>query len=164
MIDRMGPLSERQSILPRFQRDMGPLSERQSILPRFQRDMGPLSERQSILPRFQRDMGPLSERQNMGRETSIFLLYVCVMLIFAFMLRSLLSSPHYYGILLMLGILVFIIIYPVPNIYSAAQYSIVNRPMHDRFDQLEWNNEKQSEKPTEPTMPIVPKPLIISTH
>jgi len=77
------------------------------------------------------------------------------------MLRSLLSSPHYYGILLMAGIFVFILIYPVPNIYSAAEYSIVNRPMRDRIDQLEWNNEKQSDKPSEPNMPIVPKPIVI---
>jgi len=117
--------------------------------------MGPLSERHSILPRFQRGM---------GRESSIFLLYMFVMLIFAFMLRSLLSSPYYYAILLMLSILVFILMYPVPNIYSAAEYSIVNRPMRDRFDQLEWYNEKQSEKPSEPKMPIVPKPIIISKH
>ena len=41
------PLSERQSILPRFQRGMDPLSERQSILPRFQRGMDPLSEKSS---------------------------------------------------------------------------------------------------------------------
>jgi hypothetical protein len=116
--------------------------------------MGPLSERQSILPRFQRGM---------GRETSIFLLYVFIMLIFAFMLRSLLPSPHYYAILIMVSILVFILMYPIPNIYSAAEYSIVNQPMRDRFDDLEWYNEKQS-VPTEPTMPIVPKPLIISKN
>jgi hypothetical protein len=81
------------------------------------------------------------------------------MMIVAFMIRSLLPSPHYYAILLMVGIIVFIIIYPIPNIYSAAEYSIVKRPMYDRIDELEWNNEKQSE----PSDPIVPKPLIIST-
>jgi hypothetical protein len=95
----------------------------------------------------------------MNSSTSIFLLYVFIMLIVAFMIRSLLPSPHYYAILLMMGIIVFIIIYPIPNIYSAAKYSIVKRPMYDRFDELEWNNEKQSE----PSMQIVPKPLIIST-
>jgi ABC-type transport system involved in multi-copper enzyme maturation permease subunit len=100
----------------------------------------------------------------MDHSTSIFLLYVFIMLIIAFMLRSLLPSPHYYGILIMVSILVFIIIYPIPNIYSAAEYSIVKRPMYDRFDELEWNNEKQSNNPSEPTMQIVPKPLIISTH
>ncbi len=95
----------------------------------------------------------------MHNSTSIFLLYVFIMLIIAFMIRSLLPSPHYYAILLMVGIIVFIVIYPIPNIYSAAEYSIVKRPMYDRFDELEWNNEKQSE----PSDPIVPKPLIIST-
>jgi len=99
----------------------------------------------------------------MDSSTSIFLLYVFIMLIFAFMIRSLLPSPHYYAILLMVGIMVFIVIYPIPNIYSAAEYSIVKRPMRDRFDELEWYNEKQSDKPSEPTIPIVPKPLIIST-
>jgi len=79
------------------------------------------------------------------------------------MIRSLLLSPHYYAILLMIGIIVFIIIYPIPNIYSAAEYSIVKRPMYDRFDELEWYNEKQS-VPTEPKMSIVPKPLIISMN
>ena len=73
------------------------------------------------------------------------------------MIRSLLPSPHYYGILLMVGILVFIVIYPIPNIYSAAEYSIVRQPMRDRIDNLEWENEKQSE----PSKQIVPKPLII---
>jgi hypothetical protein len=59
----------------------------------------------------------------------------------------------------MVGIMVFIVIYPIPNIYSAADYSIVRQPMRDRIDELEWNNEKQSV----PSEPIVPKPLIIST-
>jgi hypothetical protein len=63
----------------------------------------------------------------------------------------------------MIGIIVFIVIYPIPNIYSAAEYSIVKRPMYDRFDELEWYNEKQS-VPTEPKMSIVPKPLIISMN
>lgn len=85
------------------------------------------------------------------------------MLIVTFMIRSLLLSPHYYAILLMIGIIVFIVIYPIPNIYSAAEYSIVKRPMYDRFDELEWYNEKQS-VPTEPKMSIVPKPLIISMN
>ena len=79
------------------------------------------------------------------------------MLIVAFMIRSLLPSPHYYGILLMVGIMVFIVIYPIPNIYSAAEYSIVRRPMQDRIDDLEWENEKV----TEPKMTIVPKPIVI---
>ena len=35
----MDPLSERQSMLPCFQRGMDPLSERQSMLPCFQRGM-----------------------------------------------------------------------------------------------------------------------------
>ena len=99
----------------------------------------------------------------MNRSTSIFLLYVFIMLIVTFMIRSLLLSPHYYAILLMIGIIVFIVIYPIPNIYSAAEYSIVKRPMYDRFDELEWYNEKQS-VPTEPKMSIVPKPLIISMN
>ena len=99
----------------------------------------------------------------MNSSTSIFLLYVFIMLIVTFMIRSLLLSPHYYAILLMIGIIVFIIIYPIPNIYSAAEYSIVKRPMYDRFDELEWYNEKQS-VPTEPKMSIVPKPLIISMN
>jgi hypothetical protein len=100
----------------------------------------------------------------MGQETSIFLLYVFIMLIVAFMIRSLLPSPHYYAILLMVGIIVFIVIYPIPNIYSAAEYSIIQRPMQDRIDDLEWYNEPSSDKPSEPTMSIVPKPLIISTN
>jgi len=99
----------------------------------------------------------------MNSSTSIFLLYVFIMLIVTFMIRSLLLSPHYYAILLMIGIIVFIVIYPIPNIYSAAEYSIVKRPMYDRFDELEWYNEKQS-VPTEPKMSIVPKPLIISMN
>ena len=73
------------------------------------------------------------------------------------MIRSLLPSFHYYAILLMVGIIVFIVIYPIPNIYSAAEYSIAKQPMRDRFDELEWYNEKASE----PKMQIVPKPLII---
>lgn len=105
-------------------------------------------------------MGPLSERRGMGRETSIFLLYIIMMLIVAFMLRSLLPSPHYYAILIMLSILLFILMYPIPTIYSAAEYSIVKRPMRDRMDQLEWENEKVPE----PKMPVAPKPLIISTN
>lgn len=80
-------------------------------------------------------------------------------MIVAFMIRSLLPSPHYYAILLMVGIMVFIVIYPIPNIYSAADYSIVRQPMRDRIDELEWNNEKAPE----PKMPVAPKPLIIST-
>jgi hypothetical protein len=60
----------------------------------------------------------------------------------------------------MIGIIVFIVIYPIPNIYSAAEYSIVKRPMYDRFDELEWNNETQSL----PSEQIVPKPLIISMN
>jgi hypothetical protein len=95
----------------------------------------------------------------MGQETSIFLLYVFIMLIVAFMIRSLLPSPHYYAILLMVGIIVFIVIYPIPNIYSAAEYSIIQRPMQDRIDDLEWENEKIPE----PKMPVAPKPLIIKT-
>jgi hypothetical protein len=79
------------------------------------------------------------------------------MLIVAFMIRSLLPSPHYYAILLMVGIMVFIVIYPIPNIYSAAEYSIIQRPMQDRIDDLEWENEKIPE----PKMPVAPKPLII---
>ena len=55
--------------------------------------------------------------------------------------------------------MIFILIYPIPNIYSAAEYSIVRRPMYDRIDDLEWENEKVSE----PKMTIVPKPLVIST-
>ena len=109
-----------------------------------------LSKRQNMLPRFERGMDP---------STSIFFLYVFIMLIVAFMIRSLLPSPHYYGILLMAGIIVFIVIYPIPNIYSAAEYSIIQRPMQDRIDNLEWENEKQSE----PSKQIVPKPLIIKT-
>jgi len=93
----------------------------------------------------------------MGQETSIFLLYIFIMLIVAFMIQSLLPSPHYYAILLMVGIIVFIVIYPIPNIYSAAEYSIVKRPMYDRFDELEWENEKAPE----PKMPVAPTPLII---
>ena len=81
------------------------------------------------------------------------------MMIVTFMIRSLLPSPHYYAILLMVGIMIFILIYPIPNIYSAAEYSIVRRPMYDRIDDLEWENEKVSE----PKMTIVPKPLVIST-
>jgi hypothetical protein len=99
----------------------------------------------------------------MNSSTSIFLLYVFIMLIVAFMIRSLLSSPHYYAILLMVGIIVFIIIYPIPNIYSAAEYSIAKQPMRDRFDQLEWNNEQKS-VPSEPTLTIVPKPIVIPIH
>jgi len=95
----------------------------------------------------------------MDSSTSIFLLYVFIMMIVAFMIRSLLPSPHYYAILLMVGIMVFIVIYPIPNIYSAADYSIVRQPMRDRIDELEWNNEKAPE----PKMPVAPKPLIIST-
>ena len=53
--------------------------------------------------------------------------------------------------------MVFIVIYPIPNIYSAAEYSIVRRPMQDRIDDLEWENEKV----TEPKMTIVPKPIVI---
>ena len=83
------------------------------------------------------------------------------------MIRSLLPSPHYYGILLMVGILVFIVIYPIPNIYSAAEYSIVRRPMYDRIDDLEWENEPNSkvtsEKVPEPKMPVAPKPIVIKT-
>jgi hypothetical protein len=82
------------------------------------------------------------------------------MLIVAFMIRSLLPSPHYYAILLMVGIIVFIVIYPIPNIYSAAEYSIIQRPMQDRIDDLEWENEKTSE----PTLMIVPKPIVIPIH
>ncbi len=93
----------------------------------------------------------------MDSSTSIFLLYVFIMLIVAFMIRSLLPSPHYYAILLMVGIMVFIVIYPIPNIYSAAEYSIIQRPMQDRIDDLEWENEKIPE----PKMPVAPKPLII---
>ena len=93
----------------------------------------------------------------MDSSTSIFLLYVFIMLIVAFMIRSLLPSPHYYAILLMVGILVFIVIYPIPNIYSAAEYSIIQRPMYDRIDNLEWENEKAPE----PKMPVAPTPLII---
>jgi hypothetical protein len=103
----------------------------------------------------------------MDPSTSIFLLYVSVMLIFAFMLRSLLPSPHYYGILIMVGILVFILMYPVPNIYSAAQYSIVQRPIRDRIDELVWENEPNpevvAEKVPEPKMPVAPKPIVIKT-
>jgi hypothetical protein len=79
------------------------------------------------------------------------------MMIVAFMIRSLLPSPHYYAILLMVGILVFIVIYPIPNIYSAAEYSIIQRPMYDRIDDLEWENEKVPE----PKMPVAPKPIVI---
>ena len=104
-----------------------------------------------MLHRFERGMDP---------STSIFLLYVFIMMIVAFMIRSLLPSPHYYAILLMVGIMVFIVIYPIPNIYSAAEYSIVKRPMYDRFDELEWNNEQKSE----PSEPIVPKPIVIPMH
>ena len=75
------------------------------------------------------------------------------------MIRSLLPSLHYYGILLMVGILVFILIYPIPNVYSAAEYSIVKRPMYDRMDELEWENEKVPE----PKMPVAPKPIVILT-
>jgi hypothetical protein len=57
----------------------------------------------------------------------------------------------------MVGIMVFIVIYPIPNIYSAAEYSIIQRPMQDRIDDLEWENEKIPE----PKMPVAPKPLII---
>jgi hypothetical protein len=97
----------------------------------------------------------------MDSSTSIFLLYVFIMMIVAFMIRSLLPSPHYYAILLMVGILVFIVIYPIPNIYSAAEYSIIQRPMRDRIDNLEWENEKAPE----PKMTIVPKPIVIPvTH
>lgn len=96
----------------------------------------------------------------MRESTSIFLLYVFIMMIVAFMIRSLLPSPHYYAILIMMGILVFIVIYPIPNIYSAAEYSIIQRPMKDRIDNLEWENEKV----TEPKMTIIPKPLIIKTN
>ena len=89
------------------------------------------------------------------------------MLIVAFMIRSLLPSPHYYGILLMVGILVFIVIYPIPNIYSAAEYSIVRRPMYDRIDDLEGENEPtptvKPEKVPEPKMPVAPKPIVIKT-
>jgi hypothetical protein len=103
----------------------------------------------------------------MHNSTSIFLLYVYVMLIVAFMLQSLLHSPYYYAILLMMGIIVFIVIYPIPNIYSAAKYSIVRRPMYDRIDDLEWENEPNSEvvseKAPEPKMPIAPKPIVIKT-
>jgi hypothetical protein len=81
------------------------------------------------------------------------------MMIVAFMIQSLLPSPHYYAILLMVGIIVFIVIYPIPNIYS-AEYSIVKRPMYDRFDELEWNNEQKSV----PSEPIVPKPIVIPMH
>ena len=95
----------------------------------------------------------------MDSSTSIFLLYVFIMMIVAFMIRSLLPSPHYYAILLMVGIMVFIVIYPIPNIYSAAEYSIVRQPMRDRIDDLEWENEKVPE----PKMPVAPKPLIIKT-
>ena len=80
-------------------------------------------------------------------------------MIVAFMIRSLLPSPHYYAILLMVGIMVFIVIYPIPNIYSAAEYSIIQRPMQDRIDDLEWENEKVPES----KMPVAPKPLIIKT-
>jgi len=93
----------------------------------------------------------------MDSSTSIFLLYVFIMMIVAFMIRSLLPSPHYYAILLMVGILVFIVIYPIPNIYSAAEYSIIQRPMRDRIDNLEWENEKAPE----PKMPVAPKPIVI---
>jgi hypothetical protein len=93
----------------------------------------------------------------MDSSTSIFLLYVFIMMIVAFMIQSLLPSPHYYAILLMVGIMVFIVIYPIPNIYSAAEYSIIQRPMQDRIDDLEWENEKVPE----PKMPVAPKPLII---
>ena len=103
----------------------------------------------------------------MHNSTSIFFLYVFIMLIVAFMIRSLLPSPHYYGILLMVGILVFIVIYPIPNIYSAAEYSIVRRPMYDRIDDLEWENEPtptvKPEKVPEPKMPVAPKPIVIKT-
>ena len=95
----------------------------------------------------------------MDSSTSIFLLYVFIMMIVAFMIRSLLPSPHYYAILLMVGIMVFIVIYPIPNIYSAAEYSIIQRPMQDRIDDLEWENEKVPES----KMPVAPKPLIIKT-
>lgn len=93
----------------------------------------------------------------MDSSTSIFLLYIFIMMIVAFMIRSLLPSPHYYAILIMMGILVFIVIYPIPNVYSAAEYSIVRRSMYDRIDDLEWENEKV----TEPKMTIVPKPIVI---
>ena len=97
----------------------------------------------------------------MDSSTSIFLLYVFIMMIVAFMIRSLLPSPHYYAILLMVGILVFIVIYPIPDIYSAAEYSIIQRPMQDRIDDLEWENEKAPE----PKMPVAPKPIVIPvTH
>ena len=114
----------------------------------------------------------------MDSSTSIFLLYVFIMMIVAFMIRSLLPSPHYYAILLMVGIMVFIVIYPIPNIYSAAEYSIIQRPMYDpllekqsmlfrfqrnmdRIDDLEWENEKAPE----PKMPVAPKPIVIPvTH
>jgi hypothetical protein len=96
----------------------------------------------------------------MNSSTSIFLLYVFIMLIVAFMIRSLLLSPYYYAILLMIGIIVFIVIYPIPNIYSAAEYSIVRRPMRDLIDELEWENEKAPD----PKIPVAPKPIVITTN
>jgi hypothetical protein len=86
----------------------------------------------------------------MERLTSVFLLYMMIMMIIAFMLRPLIGSPLYYVILIMLAMLVFILF---------LESSSLPGPMPNPS----WKPIEGEPLP-EPTLPVAPQPLIVNTH
>lgn len=84
-----------------------------------------------------------------------------IMIMIAFMFRFIESPPLYYLFLLMAGIVLFMMLRRTPSLYMVSMYE---RELEPQYEYKPYLEHPEGEPLPEPTIPVAPKPLIVSTR